>query len=58
MDVFSGIYIAQQAGVAVSDFEGNPVKMVPEEKSVHDVLVSTNPALHKQVLELIEQSIK
>jgi len=53
VDVFSGIYIAQQAGAVVTDFDGNPVEFVPEEKTVWNVLATTNQNLHEQVLAAI-----
>lgn len=53
VDVFSGIYIAQQAGCVVTDFDGNEVKFVPNEETVWDVVATTNPKLHEQVLASI-----
>ncbi len=53
VDIFSGIYIAQQAGAIVTDFEGNPVKFVADEETVWDVVATTNPKLHDQVLEAL-----
>ena len=53
VDVFSGIYIAQQAGAVVTDFDGNPVKFVADEQTVWDVVATTNHTLHDQVLSAI-----
>lgn len=53
VDVFSGIYIAQQAGVMVTDFEGNPVKPSNDVKTLWDVVASTNAAIHDQILAAI-----
>jgi len=53
VDVFSGIFVAQQAGAAVTDFDGNEVKFTENVKTVHDVVASTNPTLHEKVLEKI-----
>lgn len=53
VDVFSGIYIAQQAGAVVTDFDGNDVKFVADEETVWDVVATTNQALHDQVLTAI-----
>ena len=53
VDVFSGIYIAQQAGAVVTDFDGNPVKFVANEETVWDVVATTNQKLHDQVLAAI-----
>ncbi len=53
VDVFSGIYIAQQAETVVTDFDGNPVKFVAEEETLWDVVVTTNQALHDEVLSAI-----
>ena len=55
VDVFSGIYIAQQAEVVVTDFEGNPVKCSDNVKSVLDVVVSSNSTLHEEVLKKIAE---
>jgi len=55
VDIFSGINIAEQAGVVVTDFDGNKVKCSDNVKSVHDVVVSENPTLHEQVLAKIAQ---
>ena len=51
VDVFSGIYIAQQAGAVVTDFDGNPVKFVDDEETVWDVVASTNRVLHDEILK-------
>ena len=53
VDVFSGIYIAQQAEVIVTDFDGNTVKFVDDEETVWDVVATTNQSLHDQVLSAI-----
>jgi fructose-1,6-bisphosphatase/inositol monophosphatase family enzyme len=53
VDVFSGIYIAQQAGAVVTDFDGNDVEFVAKEETVWDVVATTNRALHEQVLSAI-----
>ena len=53
VDVFSGIYIAQQAGAIITDFDGNPVKFVDDEETVWDVLATTNQTLHDEVLSAI-----
>jgi len=53
VDVFSGIYIAQQAGAVVTDFDGNPIKFVADEQTVWDVVATTNQTLHDQVLSAI-----
>jgi fructose-1,6-bisphosphatase/inositol monophosphatase family enzyme len=53
VDVFSGIYIAQQAGAVVTDFDGKAVKFVADEETVWDVVVTTNQTLHDQVLSAI-----
>ncbi len=53
VDVFSGIYIAQQAGAVVTDFDGNEVKFVPDEETLWDVVATTNQKLHDEVLAAI-----
>ncbi len=55
VDVFSGIYIAEQAGAVVTDFSGNPVKPSNNVKTVWDVLVTTNMKLHEEILGVIEK---
>ncbi|OGS27297.1 MAG: hypothetical protein A2297_00430 [Elusimicrobia bacterium RIFOXYB2_FULL_48_7] len=55
VDVFSGIYIAEQAGAVVTDFNGNKVNCVDNVHGMFDVLVSTNEELHKKVLEKIKK---
>jgi fructose-1,6-bisphosphatase/inositol monophosphatase family enzyme len=58
VDVFSGIYIARQAGAIVTDFEGNAVEFVADEETVWDVVATTNQALHEQVLSAIAKCKK
>ncbi|MCK4849773.1 MAG: hypothetical protein KAT11_00405 [Phycisphaerae bacterium] len=53
VDIFSGIFIARQAGAVVTDFDGNEVTFPEDVETVHDVLASTNRTLHDKVLELI-----
>jgi fructose-1,6-bisphosphatase/inositol monophosphatase family enzyme len=55
VDVFSGIYIAEQANTVVTDFDGNPVKPSDDVKTLWDVVVSTNPMLHEQILTVIAE---
>ena len=58
VDVFSGIFIAQQAGAVVTDFDGNEVQFTDNVKTVHDVVASTNPTLHGKVLQKIAECKK
>jgi hypothetical protein len=58
VDVFSGIHIAQQSGAVVTDFDGKAVTFVPNEETVWDVVATTNPTLHEQVLASIAQCRK
>ena len=58
VDVFSGIYIAQQAGAVVTDFDGNPVKFVADEETVWDVVATTNQTLHEKILAAIAECKK
>lgn len=58
VDVFSGIYIAQQAETVVTDFDGNPVKFIDDEETVWDVVASTNPILHEKILKKIAECKK
>jgi fructose-1,6-bisphosphatase/inositol monophosphatase family enzyme len=53
VDIFSGIYVAEQAEAVVTDFDGNPVKFEDNVHGLYDVVASTNRNLHDQVLGLI-----
>ncbi|MCM8829028.1 MAG: hypothetical protein NC902_07085, partial [Candidatus Omnitrophica bacterium] len=55
VDVFSGIFVAQQAEVVVTDFNGNNVQCSDNVKSVLDVVVSTNKELHNEILKKIKE---
>ena len=55
VDVFSGIFIAEQAEIVVTDFKGNKVRCSDNVKTVLDVVVSTNPVLHEKVLRKIQE---
>ncbi len=55
VDIFSGIYVGQQAEIEVTDFDGNPVKCSDNVKTVLDVVVSSNPTLHEEVLAKIAE---
>jgi len=55
VDVFSGIFIARQAGAVVTDFSGNPVVFEDNVHGMYDVVASTNEKLHQQVLDLIAE---
>jgi fructose-1,6-bisphosphatase/inositol monophosphatase family enzyme len=57
VDVFSGIYVAMQADTVVTDFKGNEVKCSDNVHSVLDVVATTNPTLHEQVLDKIAQCL-
>ncbi len=58
VDIFSGIYIAQQAGAVVTDFHGNEVKFVDDEETVWDVVATSNPKLHENVLKKLAECKK
>ena len=59
VDVFSGIQIAEQAGLVVTDFDGNDVpKPTDDYETVFDVLVSRTQTLHDQTLEKISECRK
>ena len=58
VDIFSGIFIAKQAGTVVTDFDGNDVKFPEDVETVHDVLASTNRTLHDKVLQKISDCKK
>lgn len=58
VDVFSGIFIAQQADVVVTDFDGNPVKFTDDEETVWDVVATTNETLHEKVIAAIGECRK
>ena len=57
VDIFSGIQIAEQAGLIISDFDGNDVpKPTEDHETVFNVLVSRTQTLHDQTLEKIKES--
>ena len=58
VDVFSGIYIAQQAGAVVTDFDGKEVEFVADEETVWDVVATTNQKIHDEVLAAIAECKK
>ncbi len=58
VDIFSGIYVAQQAGAVVTDFDGNEVKFVDDEETVWDVVATSNPKLHENVLKKLSECKK
>ena len=58
VDVFSGIYIAEQAEAVVTDFDGKPVQFVADEETLWDVVATTNQKLHEQVLDAIAKCKK
>jgi len=53
VDIFSGIYVGEQAGTIITDFDGNPVKCSDNIHGLYDVVATTNRNLHDQVLDLI-----
>lgn len=55
VDVFSGIYVAVQAGAVVTDFDGNEVKCSDNVESILNVVASTNPTLHEKVLAKVAE---
>ncbi len=55
VDIFSGVMVAEQAGCVITDFGGNPVRCSDNVKSVHDVVCSSNPALHEAVLRILSE---
>jgi fructose-1,6-bisphosphatase/inositol monophosphatase family enzyme len=58
VDMFSGIFIALQAGAIVTDFDGNLIKFVDNDKTVWDVVASTNQVLHGKILAVIAECKK
>jgi len=58
MDVFSGIYIAEQAELVVTNFNGNEVKPSDDLETLWDVLVTSNEELHEKVLSIIAEGKK
>lgn len=55
VDVFSGVYVAVQAGAVVTDFDGNEVKCSDNVESILNVVASTNPTLHEKVLAKVAE---
>ncbi len=58
VDIFSGLMVAEKAGVVVTDSQGNPVRCSDNVETVYDVVASSNPALHEKVLNLISECEK
>ena len=58
MDVFSGIYIAEQAELVVTDFDGKMVKPSDDLETLWNVLVTSNQVLHEKVLSMIAKCQK
>ncbi|KKL69584.1 hypothetical protein LCGC14_2113470 [marine sediment metagenome] len=56
VDIFSGIQVAEPAGIVVTDFDGNEVVCRDDVKSLHDVVCTNNPTLHEKVLALIDKA--
>jgi fructose-1,6-bisphosphatase/inositol monophosphatase family enzyme len=52
-EVFSGVFVAMQAGAVVTDFDGNEVRFTDDINTVLNVVVTTNEALHQKVLEKV-----
>lgn len=52
---FSALPIAWAAGLVVTDFEGNPVHFEDNIAKRYFLVCTSNPALHEQVLEVIQQ---
>lgn len=58
VDIFSGVMVAEKAGVVVTDFDGKPIKCSDNEESVYDVVASSNQKLHDWMLETITKCRK
>ncbi len=52
-EVFSAIYIAEQAGCVITHWDGSPVQFRPDIHAVYNVVCSANPRLHKEVLSAL-----
>ena len=52
-EVFSGVYIAERAGCAVSSWDGAPVRFRPDIHALHSLVCSANPRLHGEVLRAL-----
>ena len=50
VDVFPGLFIAQQAGAVVSTFQGEEVTFSPDLDRRYDIVCSATTELHQQVL--------
>lgn len=56
VDIFSGIQIAERAGLIISDFDGKkPPKPTEDYETVFDILVSRTQVLHDKTLEKIAE---
>jgi len=55
VDIFSGIFVGMQGETIITDFDGRPVKADDNVKTLHDVVATTNEALHAKVLAKIAE---
>ena len=55
VDVFPGLAIAEQAGAAVTTFDGEPVIFKDDIEQRYDLICSATPALHEQILAEIQR---
>ncbi|MFC1607205.1 inositol monophosphatase family protein [Candidatus Latescibacterota bacterium] len=56
VDIYSGLMIAEKAGLIVTDFSGAPLpKPTVDHETIYNILVSRNRSLHDQTLKLIAQ---
>ncbi len=53
IEVFAGLPIALAADCVVTDFRGNPVAFEPDIHRRYDLICSCTPALHEQVLAML-----
>lgn len=53
-EVFSAIHIAERAGCVVTHWDGSPVRFRPDIQAVYSLVVSGNPALHREVLNALK----
>ncbi len=46
LDIFSGLFVGPRGEAVITDFGGNPVRIVDNTNALHEVVATTNEALH------------
>ncbi|MBD0382420.1 inositol monophosphatase family protein [Paenibacillus sedimenti] len=57
-DLYAGLLLAQEAGVKVTDFAGNPVMYLGEGSGFVPYLVAAVPGYHEELLKMVQEVIE